>query len=160
MPSEQSNCECGRPALVFISNGPALCQLCFESSIGASAVASSRVPPSRVPPSMHQALSAAAATHSKWDRQGLAATWILAAPILGRKNVERWIDFTEHEIDFPEMLAAAGAWSHGETLMIRAANDLYNGDETVGLDELVSTLDDGNLRIVLDAISIRRGWRL
>lgn len=44
--------------------------------------------------------------------------------------------------------------------MIQAANDLYNGDRTAGLDELVSTLDDRNLMIVLDAIKIRRGWPL
>src|SRR5581483_8085710 len=92
-----------------------------------------------------------------WDRQGLAATWILAAPILGGR-VERFINFEHHEIDFPRMLD--NGWSHGELVMIRAANDLFNGDQEVGLDELVSTLDDNNLQIVLDAIKIRRGWRL
>jgi hypothetical protein len=90
-----------------------------------------------------------------WDRQGRAATWILAAPTLARL-VERYIDFEEHEIDFVAMLDYP--WSHGERAMILAANDLYNGDRSVSLDELVSTLDDGNLRIVLDAINIRRGW--
>lgn len=92
---------------------------------------------------------------SRWDRQGLAATYILAAPILGGR-VERWIDFKHHEIDFSRMLD--NEWSHGERLMIQAANDLYNGDRAVGLDELASTLDDRNLRTILDAIKIRRGW--
>lgn len=96
-------------------------------------------------------------SNNGWDRQGLAATWLLAAPILGGR-VERWIDFEHHEIDFSRMLD--NGWSHGERLMIRAANDLFNGDERVGLDELLSTLDDTNLRIVLDAIAIRRGWSL
>jgi hypothetical protein len=90
-----------------------------------------------------------------WDRQGLAATWILAAPLFHGRT-EQWIDFDEHEIDFPAMLQVP--WSHGEFAMILAANDLFNGNEKAGLDELVSTLDDRNLRIVLDAIAIRRGW--
>jgi hypothetical protein len=93
-----------------------------------------------------------------WDRQGRAATWILAAPFIAHR-VERFINFDHHEIDFPAMLGSS-AWSHGEEIMIRAANDLYNGDDTCSLDELTSTLDDGNLEIVLDAIKIRRGWRL
>lgn len=42
-------------------------------------------------------------TQTGWDRQGLAATFILAAPILGGR-VERWIDFERHEIDFSRML--------------------------------------------------------
>lgn len=94
---------------------------------------------------------------SGWDRQGLAATWILAAPMLNGR-VEPWIDLERHEIDFARMLA--NGWSHGERLMIMAANDLFNGDQAVGLDDLVSTLDDHNLEIVLDAIEIRRGWPL
>jgi hypothetical protein len=96
-------------------------------------------------------------SNNGWDRQCLAATWLLAAPILGGR-VERWIDCEHHEIDFSRMLE--NGWSRGERLMILAANDPFNGDETVGLDEMVSTLDDTNLRIVLDAIAIRRGWSL
>lgn len=101
-------------------------------------------------------------TVSRWDAQGRAATWILASPIFargqGRYRVDRWIDFEEHSIDFSRMLEEP--WSHGERLMILAANDLYNGDRSAPLDELVSTLDDSNLTVVLDAIKIRRGWRL
>ena len=97
-------------------------------------------------------------TQVGWDRQGRAATWILAAPLIGRA-VEQWIDFEHHRIDFAGMLDSR-PWSTSEHLMIRAANDLYNGDRTAALDELVTTLDDGNLQIVLDAIKIRRGWSL
>jgi hypothetical protein len=66
-------------------------------------------------------------------------------------------DFYHHEINFSGMLD--NAWSDDERLLIRAANDLFNGDQAVGLDELVSLLDDGNLRIVLDAVAIRRGYK-
>jgi hypothetical protein len=93
---------------------------------------------------------------SSWDRHGLAANYILAAPVLNGRP-EAWIDFCHHEINFSGMLD--NAWSDGERLLIRAANDLFNGDQAVGLDELVSLLDDGNLRIVLDAIAIRRGYK-
>ena len=91
-----------------------------------------------------------------WDRQGLAATYLLAAPML-RGRADKWIDFERHEIDFEAMLD--NSWSHGERVMISAAYDLFNAGERVALDELVSTLDDFNLQLVLDAISIRRGWR-
>ena len=97
-------------------------------------------------------------TNAGWDRQGLAATLILAAPILARR-VERFIDFEENSIDFRAMLESS-PWSSSEAIMIRAAWDLFNGDEHCSLDELTITLDNGNLQIVLDAIRIRRGWPL
>lgn len=93
----------------------------------------------------------------RWDRQGLAATWILAAPMLWGR-VEQWVNHERHEIDFSRMLDEP--WSTSERLMILAANDLFNGDRTAGLDELVATLDDRHLQLVLDAIKIRRGWSL
>lgn len=91
-----------------------------------------------------------------WDSQGLAATYLLATPLLGRRAAA-FIDFERHEIHFEEMLAES--WSSGERVMISAAYDLFNGGGHCTLDELVSTLDERNLEHVIEAIAIRRRRR-
>lgn len=49
-----------------------------------------------------------------------------------------------------------GPMSHGETVMLRVAFDLWNGHGKATLDDLVGVLDDGNLRAVLDAVAVVR----
>jgi hypothetical protein len=59
----------------------------------------------------------------------------------------------------PRLLRLSAPWSSGERAMLRAACDLFNSGGKVGLSELIHSLDDGNLRRVLEAIEIRRRWR-
>lgn len=49
-----------------------------------------------------------------------------------------------------------GPMSHGQTVMLQVAFDLWNGGGKVTLDELIVVLDDGNLRAVLDAVAVGR----
>ncbi len=48
-----------------------------------------------------------------------------------------------------------GPLSHGEALMLRVAFDIWNGGGKTQLDELLCTLDEGNLRAVTDAMLAR-----
>jgi len=47
--------------------------------------------------------------------------------------------------------------SHGETLILQVAMDLWNGGGKARVDELLATLDERNLRAVADAILARDG---
>lgn len=49
-----------------------------------------------------------------------------------------------------------GPMSHGQTVMLQVAFDLWNGGGKAMLDDLIGVLDDGNLRAVLDAVAVVR----
>jgi hypothetical protein len=97
-----------------------------------------------------------------------AAAAILLAPRYAHK-VAPYVDARAREIDVDSLLEASAPWSHGEKLMVEVALALFTGRGSwdLGRDEiplarlgdLVTTLDEGNLRVVLRAVEIYRGWR-
>jgi hypothetical protein len=89
----------------------------------------------------------------EWD----AACSVLLAPAVAAK-VAGFVDVASQEIDVAGLLDAAGAWSHGERLLVELACNLWNGAETPSVRELVATLDDANFVRALRAIGIARGW--
>ncbi len=98
------------------------------------------------------------------DREYLAALWLLSTPALATKKVLRHVhlggDTFGSGIDFPTLIEESGPWSHGQQILIRVAHVLFNGGDAPGdtelLQDALSTLDDGNLLRVLEAIFIRR----
>ena len=93
------------------------------------------------------------------DPEWASALHLLTSPILARQGVMEHVDFVRCHINVPRLLRVSAPWSSGERAMLRAACDLFNSGGRVGLSELVHLLDDGNLRRVLEAIEMRRGWR-
>jgi hypothetical protein len=93
------------------------------------------------------------------DAEWASALHLLTSPLLVRKDVMDHVDFVRCHINVPRLLRVSTPWSSGERAMLRAACDLFNGGGKVGLSELVWSLDDGNLRRVLEAVEIRRRWR-
>ena len=87
------------------------------------------------------------------DPEWRAAVHILSAPILKRKAWP-YVDFIRREIHFPDMVS--GGWSHGEVVLMRAAWDLFSGAGECSLGELVRTLDDENLSLILEALALYR----
>ena len=85
-----------------------------------------------------------------------AAAYVLRAPVLADRTGE-YVDEERQSIDFDQLLEDSGTWSGGERLLVRVALDMWNGLGQATLGQVVNTLDDGNLQIVLDAICIRRG---
>lgn len=69
----------------------------------------------------------------------------------------RWRDGTVDTIDFAAL--RDDCYSSGETVLCDVANDIWNakGDATVA--SILCILDDGNLRRVLEAIAMCRGYR-
>ena len=85
-----------------------------------------------------------------------AALHVLQAPVLQAKGVMRFVDFDGRGIDFAELRRRAGPWSRGERTLLAAAGALFGGLPGCDLRDLVSDLDDGNLRRVLEAIEMHR----
>jgi len=83
------------------------------------------------------------------------ALHILGGGLL-RHKVERYVDLEAQEIDCQGLLEASRPWSHGERLMVQVACDMYNGSGGAILSELLDTLDDENLDLVLEAVKIKR----
>jgi hypothetical protein len=93
------------------------------------------------------------------DPEWASALHLLTSPLMVRQGVMEHVDFTRCHINVPRLLRVSAPWSSGERAMLRAACDLFNGGGKVGLSELLWSLDDGNLRRVLEAVEIRRRWR-
>ncbi len=77
--------------------------------------------------------------------------------LLGNVHLERlWTDEGPTDEAYRFLKAKRRAMSHGEAIMLQVAFDLWNrsGNATVG--DLVTVLDDGNLRAVLAAIAVCR----
>ncbi len=91
------------------------------------------------------------------DKEWASALHLLTSPMLVRKGVMEHVDFTRCTINVPRLLRVSAPWSSSERAMLRAACDLFNSGGKVGLSELLWSLDDGNLRCVLEAIELRRG---
>ena len=49
-------------------------------------------------------------------------------------------------------MKASTSWSHGELLLIQAAASLFHPRHSVSLWQIVNTLDNDNLELVVDAI--------
>ncbi len=97
------------------------------------------------------------------DREWAAALCLLTSPTLVRAGAMQHVHFARAEIDVPRLLEVSESWSSGERAMVRAACDLFNGLGEATLTQVLWSLDDGNLRLVLEAIAIRRrlhGWPL
>ena len=88
-----------------------------------------------------------------------SALHLLTSPTLLRKGVMGCVDFGRCTIDVPRLRRVSEPWSSGERVMLRAACDLFNGGGNLGLASLFRSLDDDNLRRVLEAVEMRRGWR-
>ena len=91
------------------------------------------------------------------DREWASTLHLLTSPMLVRKGVMEHVDFARCTINVPRLLRVSAPWSSSERAMLRAACDLFNSGGKVGLSELLSSLDDGSLRCVLEAIELRRG---
>jgi hypothetical protein len=86
----------------------------------------------------------------------LAATLhLLGTPVIARRTAP-FVDVERRSIRWDALLERAAAWSHGENLLVRAALDMWNGDAKTPLGELYLTLDEDNLRRVMEALAIRR----
>jgi hypothetical protein len=96
------------------------------------------------------------ATEPEWA----SALHLLTSPTLQRKGVMGCVDFTRCIIEVPRLRRVSEPWSAGERALLRAACDLFNGGGNLGLATLLHWLDDDNLRRVLEAIEMRRGWRI
>lgn len=89
---------------------------------------------------------------SPTDREAMAAVHVLSRmPFIrvGQALDRDGIDF-EGLLDMP--------WSSGERVLIGAAAALWSGDEGVPLADIVTSLDDDNLLVVLEGIALRVGW--
>lgn len=93
------------------------------------------------------------------DPEWASALYLLTSPMLMRKGVMGCVDFGRCTIDVPRLRRVSEPWSSGERAMLRAACDLFNGGGNLGLAVLFHSLDDDNLRRVLEAIEMRCGWR-
>ena len=88
------------------------------------------------------------------SREQEAALHILAAPCI-RDRAARFVD-DAGEVDWLRLEQAAGLWSWGEWLLVRAAQDLCTGRAPAGLKRLCATLDSGDLRRVVEAVCLLR----
>lgn len=72
-----------------------------------------------------------------------------------------YVDVERESIDvdrlYEDMYEKGQPWSDGERLLVLAALDLWGGPGKATLRDLVTVLDESNLKLVLDAICIRRG---
>jgi hypothetical protein len=94
------------------------------------------------------------------DPEWASAIHLLTSPCLRRIGAMESVDFQRQEIDVPRLLElAAGSVSSGERVMLLAACDLFNGGGGADLRMLIHALDDSNLRMVIEAIDFRCGWR-
>ena len=85
-----------------------------------------------------------------------AALHVLAAPVL----IEKDVDFGAREINFDARRRRARAWSDGERTLVAAAGALFGHLPGAERRDLVSGLDEDNLRRVMDALRRRaRGGR-
>ena len=77
--------------------------------------------------------------------------------LLGRVRLERlWTETGPTDEACRLLQDAGGPMSHGEIVMLRVAFDLWNGHGKATVYELISVLDNGNLRAVLAAIAAGR----
>ena len=54
-------------------------------------------------------------------------------------------------------MIAAGTWSGGEKMLLKAVASLFHPDYTVNLWELAHQLSENNWTLFMDALSILRG---
>ncbi len=87
------------------------------------------------------------------------ALHILSAPLFERKGVWAFVDLKTCTFHYKRMLRRCRVFSSGEYLLLQVAASLFNEDAKVNLWDLVNRLDDTNLKLVLDAIAISRGWQ-
>jgi len=91
-----------------------------------------------------------------------AALHVLGAPCLWAR-ARRFVS-DAGEVDWLRLELAAGQWSWGDWLLVRAAHDLDDGTASSGLRPLCTTLAPHALGRVLEAIAILRpdaapkGW--
>ena len=85
-----------------------------------------------------------------------AAMHVLGSPVLVEKGVMRHVDLERREIDFPGLQKRARAWSDGERTLLAAAGALFGRLPGAELRDLVSDLDERNLRRVIQAMLVYR----
>lgn len=84
-----------------------------------------------------------------------ATLYLLGAPVIAGRTRE-FVDVERRRVNFVALLRASRGWSHAEKLLITAALDMWNGNGKTRLGELLFTLDEDNMRRVIEAIGIRR----
>ncbi len=92
----------------------------------------------------------------KSNREWRSALYVLDSPLLAAKGCRKYVNFETQEIDFPRLFEKAKPWSTSELLMARLAADLYNSYGNLSLADALSVLDNDNLRVMLNAIALRR----
>ena len=87
------------------------------------------------------------------DRYWTAVYEIFDLPVLMSKRdfLYSYVDDERQEIDWLRLREMMRPWSHGEQVLVRIANCLYNEGEHVGIDEL-QVLSPETRRIVLNII--------
>lgn len=91
------------------------------------------------------------------DYERDAAIHLLCSPLLSGKT-QAFIEDAFGDIDWDGLDQAARVWSSSERLTYKAARGLWTGEDGADIAALCRTLDDGNLKIVIEAMQIRRGW--
>lgn len=86
------------------------------------------------------------------ENEWSAALKVLSAPALSGKNIMQYIDFEERRVDFQQLVKNSLNWSFRERLLVLVAWDLFNGDTSVSLKDLATTLDALNLSYVIEGL--------
>jgi hypothetical protein len=86
--------------------------------------------------------------------QRAAALHVLRTPCLWAR-ARRFVS-DAGEVDWLRLELAAGHWSWGDWLLVRAAHDLDEGTATAGLRPLCTTLAPQALRRVVEAVLLLR----
>ena len=88
------------------------------------------------------------------SREHAAALHVLGAPCLWARAHRSISD--AGEVDWLRLELAAGQWSWGDWLLVRAAHDLDDGTAAAGLRRLCTTLTPHALRRVVEAVLLLR----
>jgi ABC-type uncharacterized transport system ATPase subunit len=83
-----------------------------------------------------------------------AVRHVLAAPRLASRTAPY---VGPDDFDFAGLEREVETMSGGESLLVRVARDLWTAERTVGIAELVRSLDAANFARVLEALKIARG---
>ena len=88
------------------------------------------------------------------EKDFAAAIFLLSSPLLSRKG-----DAAKHvktgQIQFSQLMKKIGPWSGSEKAMVKLAAAMYNSVWKVDVNEAFRRLDDGNVKLALEALRIR-----
>jgi hypothetical protein len=92
------------------------------------------------------------------ERQKNDAIRAFLATVAHGRLADLWTDDgpSEEAVDY---IDNGNPLSHGESILLKVAFDVWNGHGKATVDDLLSVLDDANLRATLDLISLVRFGR-